>query len=215
MQNSECCEAGRKKRSNYAAASRDSGVALRGARPAALLALPPLFTLAGRCLFVVLAGRQGWPSGSRVEFGGEDAERCGPAWEVGLPARDFGLAGPRPAHGRAAAARPPPLCGPPSSAAGPRGAVLLPSDSRRSGRRHQLCFRTTPGSVAVAVPTPEGPPPAPLPAGVVSRSPPPPSPPPPPPRPPPLASLPPPPLPARTAELSVPPTHVGLFSCLV
>lgn len=59
MKNSKCYEAGRKKRRNYSAASREgSGVALGGARPAALLAGPSLFTL--RSVSLCCAG---WKAG--------------------------------------------------------------------------------------------------------------------------------------------------------
>ena len=50
----------------------------RPARPAAAV-----YPRRSVCLFVVLAGRLGWCSGSRLQFGEEDAEMRGPGWEVG------------------------------------------------------------------------------------------------------------------------------------
>lgn len=76
----------KQKRRNYALASGEySGVAyLEALALPALLALPRLFTLAGPCVSL-LCWLEGWGGarGPECSLGEEDAEMCGPGWEVG------------------------------------------------------------------------------------------------------------------------------------
>lgn len=76
----------KQKRRNYVPASgEDSGVAyLEALALPALLALPRLFTLAGRCVSL-LCWLEGWDGarGPECSLGEEDAEKRGPGWEVG------------------------------------------------------------------------------------------------------------------------------------
>lgn len=54
-----------------------------GARPAALSPSAAVYPRRSVRLFVVVAGRLGWFSGSQWSLGEEAAEMCRPGWEVG------------------------------------------------------------------------------------------------------------------------------------
>ncbi|XP_045416248.1 uncharacterized protein LOC123644131 [Lemur catta] len=158
---------------------------LGGARPARPARPAAVFTLAGRCLFVVLAGRLRWFLGSRVEFegggrgdvrsrggggGAVSGERKLYSWQ---PVRDFGLAGPRATLPRPRQALPPPvrlLCAgrlsrPPASRLLPPPLRLLAlrSPPAVSLLKNNLCQRRDRRSHSGISAAP------PLPAGAVSR----------------------------------------------